>query len=246
MTKPSSCWLLLNNEVLTANCSPMHASGASRVPKQRRWSNPTPTKSPYLNRIKQVFALTLCALLIGGCASRPVKELPDLSSWQTRRAVLASQEEWEFAGRIAVSSGEDGFNGKLRWTQDQEQFNATVSGPLGIGTVRIEGAGQRAVLTDKDGVRTELKNVEQELLYRYGWTIPIESLRFWALGIPDPQADAQTELNEDDQLARLEQDGWLLTIPSYRSSSDQSLPHRLSAVKKFDASANRHRQMEVF
>lgn len=146
--------------------------------------------------------------------------------------MLAAQDEWEFAGRIAVSTGDDGFNGKLRWNQKDEHFNATVSGPLGIGTVRIEGEGRRATLTDKDGVRTELDDVEVELLYRYGWTIPVQSLRYWALGIPDPLADAQTELDGDDRLARLEQSGWVLTIPSYRSGSDQSMPHRLSAVKK--------------
>jgi outer membrane lipoprotein LolB len=173
----------------------------------------------------------LGASLLGGCASRPVTELPELSDWEVRQQVLAAKQEWEFSGRIAVSTGEDGFNGKLRWAQDDEVFSATVSGPLGIGTVRIEGAGKQAVLTDKDGVRTELQDVELELLYRYGWTIPVQSLRYWALGIPDPGAVAQTELNADDQLSRLEQGGWELNVTSYRASSGQSLPHRLSARK---------------
>jgi outer membrane lipoprotein LolB len=157
--------------------------------------------------------------------------LPELSDWEVRRQVLAAKREWEFSGRIAVSTGDDGFNGKLRWAQLDDTFSATVSGPLGIGTVRIEGEGQRAVLTDKDGVRTELQDVEADLLIRYGWTIPVQSLRYWALGIPDPQVAAQTGLNEDDQLANLEQDGWTLSISSYRASSGQSMPHRLSATK---------------
>lgn len=167
--------------------------------------------------------------LVTGCASRPVSQLPDIDDWEVRQQVLAVADDWEFSGRIAVSAGEDGFNGKLRWTQDEDRFLATVSGPLGIGTVRIEGEGQRAVLTDKDGVRTELQNVEQDLLYRYGWTIPVKSLRYWALGIPDPAIDAQTELNEDNRLARLEQGGWTLKISSYRAGSGQSMPNRLSA-----------------
>lgn len=139
--------------------------------------------------------------------------------------------DWEFSGRIAVSAADDGFNGKLRWAQKDDSFQATVSGPLGIGTVRIEGEGERAVLTDKDGVRTELQNVEQDLLGRYGWTIPVQSLRYWALGIPDPMLDAQIELNDDNQLARLQQHDWTLSISSYRSSSGQSMPNRLSASK---------------
>ena len=183
------------------------------------------------NTTSRTLALFCAVLLLAGCASRPVTQLPELSDWQVRQEVLGAVRDWEFSGRIAVSAGEDGFNGKLRWAQKDDNFKATVSGPLGIGTVRIEGEGERAVLTDKDGVRTELQNVEQELLYRYGWTIPVKSLRYWALGIPDPMLDAQTELNEDHQLARLEQGDWTLSISSYEANGGQSMPNRLSATK---------------
>lgn len=167
--------------------------------------------------------------LVAGCASRPVTQLPELDDWEVRKQVLGVADDWEFSGRIAVSAGEDGFNGKIRWAQKDDTFQATVSGPLGIGTVRLEGEGRRAVLTDKDGVRTELQNVEEELLYRYGWTIPAKSLRYWALGIPDPAENAQTVLNDDNLLASLEQGGWTLKVSSYRIDSGQSMPNRLSA-----------------
>ena len=195
----------------------MFASGASLHPNKRSWP----------------LALICAISLLSGCASRPVTQLPELTDWQVRQEVLGAVSDWEFSGRIAVSAGEEGFNGKLRWAQKDDNFQATVSGPLGIGTVRIEGDGESAVLTDKEGVRTELQNVEQELLYRYGWTIPVKSLRYWALGIPDPMSDAQTELNEDHQLARLEQGDWVLSISSYKVNGGQSMPNRLS-VSKFE------------
>jgi len=183
------------------------------------------------NKISRPITLICAVLLLAGCASRPVTQLPQLTDWQVRQEVLGALRDWEFSGRIAVSAGEDGFNGKLRWAQKDDNYQATVSGPLGIGTVRIEGDGAGAVLTDKKGVRTELQNVEQELLSRYGWTIPAKSLRYWALGIPDPMSDAQTELNEDQQLARLEQGDWTLSISSYKAVGGQSMPNRLSASK---------------
>ena len=198
-------------------------------------SSRSPRKKPILARLlTPTNPLRLCLPLIGfvliaGCASRPTTELPPLTDWEVRKQVLAAADDWEFSGRIAVSAGDDGFNGKLRWAQQDDKFTATVSGPLGIGTVRIEGEGQRAVLTDKDGVRTELNDVEAELLYRYGWTIPAKSLRYWALGIPDPASDAQTVLNDEQQLASLEQGGWTLKISRYRENGGQSMPNRLSA-----------------
>ena len=144
----------------------------------------------------------LAALLvaIAGCAVTPpdAVNLPAIDTWQTRNAVLGGIRDWDFKGRIAVKAGDDGFNAKFDWTQRGDEFQATVSGPLGIGTVRIEGDGTAVTLTDKDGVETRLDDVEAELLWRYGWTIPVESLRYWALGIPDPAEPATTELDDDD------------------------------------------------
>ena len=48
------------------------------------------------------------------------------------------------------------------------------------------GDGQSVMLTEEDGVKTVLQDAEMELRWRYGWTIPVSSLRYWALGIPDP------------------------------------------------------------
>lgn len=174
-------------------------------------------------------AMLVAALLLTGCASRQSVLLPEIDSWSTRNEVLGNRQQWEFSARIAVRANDDGFNGKLRWAQSADAFQATVSGPLGIGTVRIDGNGSAAVLTDKDGVRTELDDVEADLMYRYGWTIPVASLRYWALGIPDPAVRHETEFNEDGRLSKLAQRGWDVTISRYRPGGGQMMPNRLTA-----------------
>jgi outer membrane lipoprotein LolB len=145
-----------------------------------------------------------------------------------RNDVLGNHENWEFSARIAVKTSDDGFNGKLRWAQDGDGFRATVGGPLGIGTVRIEGDGLSVVLTDKDGNRTRLSDVEAELQARYGWTIPVRSLRYWALGIPEPNVPAQADFDDDGLLVALTQRNWEVTISRYRPGGGQLLPNRLS------------------
>ena len=179
---------------------------------------------------RAIVAMFVAALLITGCATRKSVLLPEIDSWDTRTDVLGSREEWEFSARIAVRANDDGFNGKLRWAQQVDTFQATVSGPLGIGTVRIDGDRNSAILTDKDGVRTELRDVEADLLYRYGWTIPVASLRYWALGIPDPAADARTVFDAEGRLSKLAQRGWDVTISRYRLGAGQLLPNRLTAA----------------
>lgn len=180
---------------------------------------------------KAGLGLVAALLVVSGCATtRNAVDLPDIESWPARTEVLGGLREWEFRGRIAVKAGDEGFNGKFNWTQDGDAFNATVGGPLGVGTVRIEGDGRTVVLTDSDGVATRLEDAEQELRWRYGWTIPVDSLRYWALGIPDPAVPAITELDEDGRLARLEQSDWTVVISRYRDAGGQPMPRILTAT----------------
>ncbi len=180
----------------------------------------------------RIAAGLLSLALLAACATttREQVDLPEFKTWDARQAALAEISDWEFRGRIGVKAGDDGFNGKVRWIQQDEQFIATVGGPIGIGTVRIEGAGNKAVLTDKEGARTRLDDVETDLFYRYGWTLPVQSLRYWALGIPDPAAPAETSFDADGLLDSLSQREWTVKVERYRDGGGQPMPFRLTAT----------------
>ena len=173
-------------------------------------------------------------LLFGlvGCVSTGGVLLPNIDDWETRKAILGDADEWEFSGRIGVSAGNDGFNGKLWWRQDGIVFRARISGPLGVGTIFINGVRSELTLTDRDGVVTELGDAEVELRERYGWTIPVTSLRYWALGIPDPASPSEDSFNESGQLSGLTQRNWQVTIAQYSEGGGQAMPRRLTAVNE--------------
>ena len=178
--------------------------------------------------ITRVVWLGLCLALSACATTRQSVDLPPLTNWELRQAVLGATSDWEFRGRIAVKTGDEGFNGKFNWTQTGDQFYATVSGPLGIGTVKIEGSQDSMIVTDKDGTRTPLIDPEAELYQRYGWTIPVTSLRYWALGIPDPSREAITDVDDDGKLVNLEQSNWTLSISRYKESAGQQMPRTLT------------------
>jgi outer membrane lipoprotein LolB len=180
----------------------------------------------------RAFNLGFLILLFGlaGCVTSSGVVLPDIDDWETRQAVLRDVDQWEFAGRIGVSAGEEGFNGKLWWRQDGVVFRARISGPLGMGTIFINGDRRELTLTDRDGTVTELDDAEVELRERYGWTIPVTSLRYWALGIPDPASPSDASFNESGQLGELTQRDWLVNIAQYTDGGGQLMPRRLTAV----------------
>ena len=177
-------------------------------------------------------AAALLLFTLAGCATQTGVGLPELPDWEARRDTLALLSEWEFRGRIGVSAGEEGFNGKLSWWQHDDVFLARVSGPLGVGTVKIQGDERQVAVTDEDGEVTEMRDAETELYRRYGWTIPVTSLRYWALGIPDPSSPARTSFDDHGQLTRLEQRNWIVEIDEYREGGGQPMPRRMSATHR--------------
>ena len=189
-----------------------------------------PEAETALRRVSPNLLLLLLAALISACAAPRSLQLPELGDWESRQGILAGVDEWEFAGRIGVSAGDEGFNGQLRWRQDGVVFRARINGPLGAGTVFINGDYGELTLTDRNGVVTELHDAEVELRQMYGWTIPVTSLRFWALGIPDPASPAETEFGDDGQLLKLRQSDWQVDFTQYSEGGGQLLPRRLSAI----------------
>ncbi|HEX2140068.1 MAG TPA: lipoprotein insertase outer membrane protein LolB, partial [Woeseiaceae bacterium] len=177
-------------------------------------SAPSPTT------VKPLLARALLPLLLlSGCAVQRGIELPPMPDWETRRAVLSRIDDWEFKGRIGVSAGDEGFNANLSWQQQGNLFHAAVSGPLGIGKVRMEGDGDTVTVTDNDGKVHRLEDADEELREMYGWTLPVASLRYWALGLPDPASPAATEFTGDGRLARLEQRDWTVRFSDYEEEA---------------------------
>ena len=190
----------------------------------------SPETTPALPRRFSKAAILALIALIAACAAPRSIELPELGDWESRRAILTGVDEWEFAGRIGVRAGDEGFNGQLWWRQDGVVYRARISGPLGVGTVFLNGDQRELTLTDNDGGVTELHDAEADIRRMYGWTIPVRSLRYWALGIPDPAIPAETEFGGDGRLAKMKQADWQVDFTQYREGGGQLLPRRLNAV----------------
>lgn len=181
-------------------------------------------------RCRRLATGILLAVIPAGCTTTGGILLPDLGQWETRKAILEQTDEWDFSGRIGVRAGDEGFNGKIWWRQDGIVYRARLGGPIGVGTVFVNGDGREATLMDRGGAVTELDDAEVDLKTRYGWTIPVSSLRFWALGIPDPSLPSSVEFNEVGQMSNLQQGRWAVTIGQYADGGGQAMPRRLTAV----------------
>ncbi len=173
---------------------------------------------------------------MAGCATAP--PVPDADTpWELRREALQALDAWRVQGRIAVRTDDDGWSGKLIWEQASDALDVRFRGPLGVGGFRLKGNGQSLDLTTSEGDTVRLMDPAAELEASLGWPVPVDSMRYWMLGVPDPAAPASEILDTTGRLAALEQFGWRVDFESYRQFGDDWMPRKLVIVGAASASA---------
>lgn len=179
-------------------------------------------------------AWLLAALLgstLSGCASWRQPATIDASAandgWLQRQQQLGAVAGFETTGRIAIKGG--GLSGGLRWQQQGEQFQLRIAGPFGAGATLIEGVPGRVKIRNKD-IDLETTEPQRVLMERTGWLLPLDALRWWALGIPAPGDEpASTLLDGGGRPTEMRQRDWLLRYSDYRGEAAAALPGRIEA-----------------
>lgn len=174
-----------------------------------------------------VLAGLALALALAGCQTVPLVPAPPLA-WSVRRPALQALERFGLDGRVAVAVGNQGFNAGLRWTQSAAMTHLALTGPLGAGGVEVTADGDDLTVVASNGKRLDDAAARTELESKLGFEPPLTSLRYWVLGVPDPAAPASTQLDSQQRLARLTQDGWQIDYTAYMPVGAQWLPRLLT------------------
>ena len=149
--------------------------------------------------------------------------------WEVRKPQLQAREHFDLKGRVAVATGREGFNASLRWAQTGPRSHLTLEGPLGAGAVQVSAADHELEIVTSRGERLDNAAAHAELAARLGFDPPLPSLRYWILGVPDPERPALEELDEPQQrLLGLTQAGWHIDYPLYVAVGAEMLPARLT------------------
>lgn len=170
----------------------------------------------------------LVFVLLAGCAATP-PVIPPVADpqqvWFEHQQQLAGVADWHLGGRIAIRTEDEGWQASIDWRQQGQDYVIQLVGPLGQGSLRLQGDGRFVTLSD--GESTLVDEDAEALLYRQmGWRVPVSALRHWALGLPAPGA-AEQEINSQGLLARLRQAGWSIEFRDYIRRGELALPGRL-------------------
>ena len=141
-----------------------------------------------------VVVFLLCGLL-SSCASLN-KDASSNNRFKDRLAGSAEDllnKHWQVNGKLAIRTlspnGGSSSAQALRfdWQQQAQDYNVTLSGPLGFGRVTVTQQNQRIYLSQgslsqgslsKDKNAIEADNIDQLFAQQTGWALPISYLRY--------------------------------------------------------------------
>jgi outer membrane lipoprotein LolB len=165
--------------------------------------------------------------VLAGCRTTP-PSAPG-PPWETRRPQLQARAQFALRGRVAVATGAQGFNARLRWVEDGAHAQVALEGPLGAGGVEIDATGENLQIAMPNGTHLASDAARAELAARLGFDPPLASLRYWILGVPDPTSPADETLDPAQQrLKSLAQSGWHIDYAGYMAVGSEWLPARLT------------------
>lgn len=171
--------------------------------------------------------LPVCLCISACVATRAPPPAMAPVGWELRLPVLQQAAEWALDGRAAASVGKQGWQASLAWKQQGIISEVHLTGPLGLGAsaLRLTAEG---LSIDGAPPRDDARQILQE---RLGVDLPLESLRFWLLGVPDPSMTSTITRNAQDRAQQLIQSGWAINIDRYLPVSGDWLPGQLTVQR---------------
>jgi outer membrane lipoprotein LolB len=171
--------------------------------------------------------LLVAASLLVACSTLPSTAptgAEDEPAWQAHQSQLTTLSGWTFDGRVGFIDGKDSGSGSLTWSQQGERSVLDFHGPLGAGAVHMEGDAASLHVKTSRGDDFTTTDPETDLGARLHQPLPVLSLRYWVLGMPDPGADYTKTSDAHGELVSLDQRGWHVEYQGYAAVEGFSLP----------------------
>lgn len=172
-----------------------------------------------MNAVRHI-GLGVGLLAVAACSPAPIKPT---AIWQAPEWPV-----WALQGRVAVRHADDGWHASLKWSQQVDQYQLELSGPLGQGAVRLSGDAEGVRLTRADGAQDWAPTADELLARHTGWQLPIAGIRYWARGLAAPGSTASIEHDAAGRPVQLQQAGWDIAYNQYQDYPGLgSLPRRI-------------------
>lgn len=166
--------------------------------------------------------LWVALLLLASCASLEKQNLVVKTIiLEPEAELVTASTDFSLIGRISAKTNKDGFSGGIRWQHKNHFHNLLLLSPIGQVIAQIKQDNQGIQLTTSDQQIFYAESIEDLTEQVFGWKLPIAGLEYWVIGKTNPQMVAEIDIDRDDKVVAIRQDGWEITYLAYFSHSPQ-------------------------
>jgi outer membrane lipoprotein LolB len=173
--------------------------------------------------MRRALSVLLCCAVLTACVTARRAPAPKAVGWEPRVAELQKLDSWRLDGRAAVAVGTQGWQASLNWRQQGDSAEVHLSGPLGVGALMLKRSADGLSLNGAPPSDAVLAQLQERL----GFELPIDHLRFWLLGVPDPSSAFELKRNDQDRASQMIQGDWIIDIDRYMPFQGDLLPAHL-------------------
>jgi outer membrane lipoprotein LolB len=163
-------------------------------------------------------------LMLSACSTVPVE--PEVHYSKIAREHLYKLERWSFEGRLALTGKNDSWSASINWGHRPDDEKIKLSGPLGQGATVIQLTGDLVTIDRGDGQAQTSTQPEEFINQQLGMFVPVHSLRYWVVGLPEPtNAFVETATG-------FRQAGWFIEYKQMQPVDDQSMPRKITVTNE--------------
>lgn len=167
--------------------------------------------------------------LFSGCATLPDQTKSDaviktISTEAAANTQNVSAADFNILGRISIQDEKQSFSGSFRWQHLTTSDEILLFTPLGQAVAEItkDDEGVRLITSKLEAFyAADVENLTQEIL---GWRLPLNGLQYWIQGTHSPVTAAEKDLDSQDRIVAIRQDGWHIHYNSFAPAQTNPIP----------------------
>lgn len=185
-----------------------------------------------------VWKLLLCILpLVTGCAtiSTQTTVVRTIITQPVKNTENVTPEKFNLTGRISIQDERQRTSGGIRWQHSKMVDEILLLSPLGQVMAQIIRDYEGVSLTTSDQQEFYASDVESLTEDILGWRIPLAGLQYWAQGKHSPVTVAMKDLDENNRVVAIRQDGWEINYISYTTVQSTQKPRPRVLTLSYEA-----------
>ena len=139
---------------------------------------------------------------------------------------LYDLQRWAFEGRIAITGKNDAWSANINWEHTPSEDLIKLSGPLGQGGALIQLNASGVTIDQGGGDVKSSTDVENFINQQVGLAVPVNSLRYWVVGLPDKSQTASAIVNGFEQV------GWKNQYKTMQPVGSYVLPRNMTVTSE--------------